>query len=89
MACQLLFEEVDRLVGQWQSVFNFNQEGELTIFIPEMPPEIPQLDVLVIIVTTAQADPSEKTIGKCHLADDSFDSKTSAVNSLSPLFSTY
>lgn len=80
MAAQSLLAEV-------QPQFGFDQ-GELSMFVMDVPPDVPPLYAPIVVAEAAQAkDPArtDRSLGVCHLIDNRPEQRLSAINSLGPV----
>jgi hypothetical protein len=55
------------------------------MFVPDMPPQIPQLDDPVMIAEAHSVEKLERNIGVCHLIENPPNPPTTAVNAFEPL----
>lgn len=80
------FNLVNSLQEQWAPIFKLNElQGGLTMFIPEMPPHIPQLDAPVMIAEATSVGQLYRNIGVCKLIENPPNPPTTAVNVFDPL----
>lgn len=77
---------VRSFIEQWQPYFNFEtDQGDLIMFVPDVPPEMPIQSTPVIIAEATSVEKMARTIGVCHLIENPPASGVTAVNSFSPL----
>ncbi len=57
--------QAEAVMSLWKPIIDQNLVGELTMFIPDMPPEFPQQDVPVMMAETANKKSGLRVIGQC------------------------
>ncbi len=62
-------EKVHGLLNQWQPIFDLDSQGGISMFVPDMPPEIPWLDTPVMIAEAVPAEQMQRKIGVCTLVE--------------------
>jgi hypothetical protein len=84
-----LYAAAQALLNEIQPQLNFNPEQEVTMFVMDMPPDVPVQNTPVVIAMASHdkkaAAKADRTIGVCHLIENQPDSRYSAVNNISPL----
>ena len=82
-------ERAKKLFDQWNTTFDFENTGGMTMFVLDVPPEVPPQETPVMVVESYVEGDKHRTIGQCRVAENlTHRSKEDLSNSISPVFST-